>query len=780
MWFRKTSARREAIRADVAEAESLTRREPVVKAGPAVLIALVFFLVASAIQLYPGEPLPFRIGDRAAMDLRSPVEFRIDNPAETRRLREAMRASTPPVLIANDVLIGDLYSRLVSLHLEAIAAGSAEAFSAKMGDKLGPVNPVAFRELNMMDHQAWNAAMRSFVYQTFQYFPVVDAATAKTLNEINNDQVNLTTLQAAAQIRAAATVDAGYVTRPRSQVIVQGEWQDRQRQELKVHLAVTNSLADLVLGYLERLKEPTYKYDARVTAALADARAAQTPNVSKTVVPANKIIVEKDQIISVDDYDLLVAAQREFERATARKNPWAAWMSRLGQAATVLMITLAMLAYTLRMHSSVATVARGWALAGLMLVTLFIAKGVTVLLPQSVYMFGIAPTLLTAIILCIAFNQRFALGMGCLHALLVTFTLGQGVDFFLTAAAGVGVFCFGLSELRTRGRLIEVGVFASGALFVSVWTLGLARLVGSAWATTGTLAATGITVPPADLAAIGGHSLWAAGGGVLVAMFALAILPFVESVFNITTSMTLLELADANKPLLRRLAQEAPGTFNHSLTVGTMAEAAGNAIGVSGLMCRVGSYYHDVGKLSKPQYFIENQTAGGPNRHEKLSPAMSLLIIVGHVKDGIELAREYGLPRTVHPFIGEHHGTTLVEYFYHAARQRAEREGDDMPEVSDTEFRYPGPKPQTKETAIVMICDGCESVVRGIDEPTPGRIETAVHNMIMKRLIDGQFSECDLTMRELSIIEETLVRTLGAIHHGRVAYPKAEVEVKSA
>ncbi len=274
-----------------------------------------------------------------------------------------------------------------------------------------------------------------------------------------------------------------------------------------------------------------------------------------------------------------------------------------------------------------------------------------------------------------------------------------------------------------------------------------------------------------DPRAIGMQSLSASLAGVSVAVFALAILPSIERVFRITTAMTLLELCDASKPLLLRLSQEAPGTFNHSLTVGIMAEAAGNAIKANGLLCRVGAYYHDVGKLSKPLYFIENQRGGAPNRHEKLSPAMSLLIIVGHVKDGIELAREYALPLVVHQFIGQHHGTTLVEYFFHAAKKKQEREGDDAPEISETEFRYPGPKPQTPETAIVMICDACESMVRSIDEPTPGRIESAVHNMIMKRLMDGQFAECDLTLRDLSIIEDTLIRTLVGVHHGRVAYP---------
>jgi hypothetical protein len=337
------------------------------------------------------------------------------------------------------------------------------------------------------------------------------------------------------------------------------------------------------------------------------------------------------------------------------------------------------------------------------------------------------------------------------------------MDFYLAMLAGIAVFSFGLREIRTRGKLIEMGLFAGMAIFVTVWALGLARLIGSIWDP---------WIVSTDLRVVGMESLWGAAGGMLVSMVTSAILPPVERVFKITTAMTLLELCDANKPLLRRLQQEAPGTFNHSLTVGIMAEAAGNVIGANGLLCRAGAYYHDVGKLSKPQYFIENQTGGAPNRHEKLSPAMSLLIIVGHVKDGIELAREYKLPWVIHQFIGQHHGTTLVEYFYHAARKRQQAGGEgDHGEVSETEFRYPGPKPQTREAAVVMICDACESIVRSIEEPTPGRIEAAVHTLIEKRLMDGQFNECDLTLRQLSVIEEKLTRTLAGIHHGRVAYP---------
>ena len=213
---------------------------------------------------------------------------------------------------------------------------------------------------------------------------------------------------------------------------------------------------------------------------------------------------------------------------------------------------------------------------------------------------------------------------------------------------------------------------------------------------------------------------------------------------------------------------EAPGTFSHSLLIGSIAEAAAEAIGANGLLCRVGAYYHDIGKIGKPRYFIENQM-GTASRHDQLSPAMSQLIIVGHVKDGIEMAREYGLPAVIRQFIETHHGTTLIEYFYEEARKKTD--GKTSP-PAEAEFRYPGPRPQTKEAAIVMLADTVEGAVRALTEVTPTKIETVVHNMAMKRLQDGQFDECELTLRELSRIEDSLSKSLAAHYHGRIAYPK--------
>jgi putative nucleotidyltransferase with HDIG domain len=218
---------------------------------------------------------------------------------------------------------------------------------------------------------------------------------------------------------------------------------------------------------------------------------------------------------------------------------------------------------------------------------------------------------------------------------------------------------------------------------------------------------------------------------------------------------------------------EAPGTYSHSLQVATLAEAAAEAIGANSLLCRVGSYYHDVGKINKADYFIENQL-DGRNRHINLSPSVSLLIIIGHVKDGIEMAKEYNLPNAIVPFIQQHHGTTLVEYFYHQACTRQSQREPDGPTIADHEYRYPGPKPRSKEVAIVMLADAVESACRAMSEPTASRVETLVHELALKRLLDGQFDECDLTIRELELVERSMVKTLLGIYHGRIAYPSMD------
>jgi len=369
----------------------------------------------------------------------------------------------------------------------------------------------------------------------------------------------------------------------------------------------------------------------------------------------------------------------------------------------------------------------------------------------------IVPLLVMAIMMTVAYSQRFALGISGFLLIISAIALHphqamylHAVPVLLMGGSGVGVAILRLREIRTRSKLIEVSAAAASVVFVMIWLTGL-------W-------------EQRQTNEILANSLWAAAGALAVGFLMQGLLPFIEKLFRTATNLTLLDYSEATKPLLRRLAVEAPGTFNHSLQIGMLAEAAAETVNANGLLCRVGSYYHDVGKLSKPRYFVENQ-GERLSQHKELSPTMSRMIIIGHVKDGIELARQYKLPRVLHQFIETHHGTTLVEYFYHEATKKEAEEGRT---VTETEFRYPGPRPQTKESAIVMLTDAVESATRAMQDPTPSRIEDIVNSIAMRRLQDRQFDQCDLTMRELRLIANSLVKSLCGMYHGRIAYPKQE------
>ncbi|MDD5585054.1 MAG: HDIG domain-containing protein [Candidatus Omnitrophica bacterium] len=253
--------------------------------------------------------------------------------------------------------------------------------------------------------------------------------------------------------------------------------------------------------------------------------------------------------------------------------------------------------------------------------------------------------------------------------------------------------------------------------------------------------------------------------GVLSAIVVFWVLPLFEYIFKVVTDISLLELSDINHPLLRRLILEAPGTYSHSLVVANLSEAAAEAIGVNPLLARVGAYYHDVGKLEKPNYFVEN-LVGYKDAHKDLKPSMSKMIIMNHVKDGMELAAKYHLNSKIIDFIAQHHGRSLVYYFYQKAKELE-------PEVQhEEEYRYPGPKPQSKEVVIVSLADTIEALSRTLDEPTPSRIEEMARDVVKKRLLDGELDESNLTLKDLEKITRSFIRMLNALFHSRINYPK--------
>jgi len=324
-------------------------------------------------------------------------------------------------------------------------------------------------------------------------------------------------------------------------------------------------------------------------------------------------------------------------------------------------------------------------------------------------------------------------------------------------------------QVRRRSKLIRAG-FGVG---LAIWLLSL---------TFGSIGPINWFFPMAnDWGMIGLQSALAIGNGLLTATLVGGALPMLEHLFRITTDISWLEASDLNHPLLRRMTIEAPGTYHHSLVVANLAEAAAEAIGGNATLCRVCSYFHDVGKLVKPEYFTENMSFER-NPHDDLAPTMSALIIIAHIKEGVDLALKHKLNQRIIDIIQEHHGTSVVRYFYQRALQQHEdaRTGgkimklreDDIPDVREESFRYSGPKPQTKESAIVSLADMVESASRSLEKPTPQKIESLVNDLIQERISDRQLDDCDLTLGELKIIAERFRFTLLMMLHTRIAYPK--------
>lgn len=381
---------------------------------------------------------------------------------------------------------------------------------------------------------------------------------------------------------------------------------------------------------------------------------------------------------------------------------------------------------------------------------------------SSVYYYAI-PFALGAMLVRIVLNSEMALLFAVCCSLLVGILFGNSLLMVLYALSGSLVGAHGVRQCQTRSTLYRAGLWLG--LTNMAMLLGIHFLSGRVF----------------EL-----ELLWKLGfgffGGLTSAVFVNGTIPLVESFFKYTTDIKLLELANMNAPILRQLMIEAPGTYHHSILVGNLAESAAESINANPLLARVSAYYHDIGKIKKPLYFIEN-SGGQRNRHDKLAPSMSGLILTSHVKDGVELAREHKLGSELIDVIQQHHGTTLIKFFYERAKNQAD---PGVQQIDERDYRYHGPKPQTREAALIMLADAVEAASRTLTDPTPARIQGMVQKLINNIFIDGQLDECDLTLKDLNRIAKSFNRVLSGSFHHRVDYPepvhivreKAETESK--
>ncbi|MEE9186693.1 MAG: HDIG domain-containing metalloprotein, partial [Bacteroidota bacterium] len=354
-----------------------------------------------------------------------------------------------------------------------------------------------------------------------------------------------------------------------------------------------------------------------------------------------------------------------------------------------------------------------------------------------------------AMLLAIIFDSRVAFYGVVVMAFIVAGIRGNDYSIALASLVAGALSVYTVRDIRNRTQIFRSLVFIFIGYAVAIFALGIRRFE--------------------SLDIIVEELVFALANSVFSPVLTFGLLIFFERVFRVTTDLTLLELSDFNQPVLRLLSEKAPGTFHHSMVMGNLAETAAEAVGANSTLARVGAYYHDIGKTVKPEYFVENQM-GAMNRHEKLAPQMSALILESHVKEGVVLGKEHDLPEKILDFIPMHHGTTLMSFFYDKAIKKKGKKD----EVNESDFRYPGPKPQTKETGIVMLADSVEATVRSLDRPSVVKIEETIDAIIKDRFIEGQLDECELTLKDLSRIRGAFLKILVGIHHQRIKYPGQE------
>ncbi|TRZ65770.1 HDIG domain-containing protein, partial [bacterium] len=386
-------------------------------------------------------------------------------------------------------------------------------------------------------------------------------------------------------------------------------------------------------------------------------------------------------------------------------------------------------------------------IASLIIIECFIAfLSLTIKINAPVELLIFVPV--ASILLTIIFDSRLSFFTTVIICFLVAAVRGGDFTIILVSFAGSVLAIFSVRDIKNRSQIFRSFFFVLIGYSISILAIALDR--------------------SQDLSKLSINLLFGTVNSVMSPVIAYGMLIFYEKVFGITTDLTLLELADFNQPLLRELSTKAPGTFHHSIVMGNLAEEAAAAIGANRIMARVGCYYHDIGKITKPSFFVENQMES-VNRHEVLNPSMSAKIIIAHVKNGIELAKKYKIPQGIIDFIPMHHGTTLVSYFYNKAKGSIDENKEDL---SDYIYRYPGPKPQTKETGIAMLADTVEAATKAIEDPTPKKLEDKIDGVIKNRFIEGELDECELTLKDLTKIKKAFLKILVGIHHQRIKYPE--------
>ena len=510
-----------------------------------------------------------------------------------------------------------------------------------------------------------------------------------------------------------------------------------------VSLVEKLNLADKLKYVLEELVKgqinPNCFYDEEKTQELID---ETRKSVAKVVIKQNQIIVKEGVPVTQNELDIL----SDLGMLDDGKNTSIYLYVYIVLAVFVGIIMFLQYNYIDRNYSDIFKNTKKITLISVInLMTLVFARTIGLVSPFLIP-FACAPILLTLLI-----NYKISIVISILNVIVISIATGFDAQVMMLGVISSILGATLLKKMQQRNELLYSTIYLS--IVGVIITVSTGILISSNLREV--LIKSGITFI----------------GGVLSGIFALGILPFLEGTFNEVTTLKLLELSNPNHPLLKKLLMEAPGTYHHSMLVANLAEMASEEVGANSVIVRIGSYYHDVGKTERPYFFGENQM-GGENPHNHMTPNLSAKIIISHVKDGIELARKYNLPKVIQDIIGEHHGTTLVKYFYYTMKNNSEN----PEEVKEEDYRYPGPIPNSKEAGIIMLADSVEAAVRSIKEPSEDKIKEMINNIISDKLSCGQLNDCNLTIKDIEKIKKCFLTALNGIYHHRIEYPKEKIK----
>ncbi len=741
------------------------------RVGWALTVGLILTLFTSIVAVWASEQPLIAVGRVMDKTWTARLAFHSLDEQRTEQERESARQRQSRVYLADEAVLESIRQSLLELPTSLAGATDVDRIDADLrrqfrlnNDRMRAIT--AFAQPDRLS--TWTTQVNQLVAM-LERLPILDEQTWQARLEGRNTQIKLVT-----------STGESLINRDTEPINLNDTEQYQREIDTLIRIAgfgpMNGELGPVGESVKQRLSvdaRPTFHFDAATTTSEQQQAVAQVLPVRENIAQGQRIF-NRGEVL---DQTQLRLYSEEIAEFRANTDAWRIWLDRFGLVGTIGILVALLMGYIGTFVPRISNNPSRLIWVGVVLLLAQVTACVlSVFDPRYITLTATVPTVLVAVLLSIAYDRRTAMAIGAITAVLVCVSLEQPISMYVLMLVGMGAAVWRLPEIRDRQSLVTMSLWVAASLFLGTLAIGLLSMPLESTVLTQTLR----------------DALFAGFGGLLIGGITLFMLPVIERAFDITTSLTLIELRDPKQALLRELQQRAPGSYNHSLNVASIAETAADAIGANGLLTYVGALYHDIGKMNKPEYFVENQS-GGPSKHDKLSPAMSLLVIVGHVKDGMEIAREYGLPKVLRHFIEAHHGTTLVEYFYNQARKQAKQvsaDSENTPDKSvehdhederlpeEVDYRYPGPKPRTKEVAILMLSDAVESATRSLPEPTPSRIETLVHALADKRLMDGQFDECDLTFRDLRTIVDSLSKSVTSIYHGRIVYPGSDLSKK--